>query len=281
MSQFTESLQGRGFIQYFRPELISMKAKSLRVWQRFCELPIELKKSFEYDNQGNMDGAGYEYKTQIGNTLDLKENFHFTMGGLYRITEFLDKITVLHDHVQVKQFIDQSIALVNLVEQDVFNITQLIQRDLKIQHFGYEVINGRNHWILRYLHYFPDQPVGSVLASPHPDKSGLTFYLGETAPGIQYLTKDKQWVNLSTDEDMVTVTPNLQLQYKTHGEVKALYHRVVANEQSMMNGRYSIVLFVPFMHTPQYNKLQNGRTQDFPVGWNYDMPFEDFAKLFI
>jgi hypothetical protein len=71
----------------------------------------------------------------------------------------------------------------------------------------------------------------------------------------------------------------MQLQYK-NSNINALCHRVIANRDTAFIGRYSMVLFIPFLETKMYNKLVLGRLQDQEPGFNYGMPDKQFKALF-
>jgi len=77
------------------------------------------------------------------------------------------------------------------------------------------------------------------------------------------------------------IIPGMRLQYRSGNKLKAIYHRVVATEKTAKEGRFSVVCFVHLKNTPEYNKQKAGRLQEFMPGFNYDMPFEEFKKLFI
>jgi hypothetical protein len=59
--------------------------KAAKAWREFCELPKRVKQRFNYEDMGNLDGAGYELKETAGHTKDLKENFHITLDAFNRL----------------------------------------------------------------------------------------------------------------------------------------------------------------------------------------------------
>ena len=72
----------------------------------------------------------------------------------------------------------------------------------------------------------------------------------------------------------------MQTQLVSNGEVKALCHRVIANEKSFQVGRLAIVCFVGIKGVPLYDKRTHGRLQEFEPGFNYNLAPEKFAQLF-
>ncbi len=136
-------------------------------------------------------------------------------------------------------------------------------------------------WFVRFLHYFGGRKEGDEIATPHVDKSGFTLHLYESDPGLQYLDFAKQWRDMPVSLGETAIIPGMRLQYRSQNRLKAIYHRVIATEKVAQQGRFSVVCFIHLKNTPEYNKQKAGRLQEFPPGFNYDMPFSEFSKLFI
>ena len=276
-SLIEENFKRKGFALLDGRTVTDYVSHAVFGWREFCALPEEVKKMFFYTDD-NVDGSGYEIKKTEGRTLDIKENFHFTFfeaERLFSIARRLDSesFSVAGD------FITSSSALMRNIRYLVEFVSHALrQSSISLYDLPIEVKDYSTRWILRYLHYFPGDE--DEIAKAHVDKSGLTFYLYGSHPGVQYLTPKMEWVDMPYDNSKVIVTPNLQLQYKTEGEIKGFCHRVVSTAETRLHGRYAIVLFIPFMRTPSYDKSAYGRQQDLPVGYNLHMPFDEFSKLF-
>jgi isopenicillin N synthase-like dioxygenase len=131
------------------------------------------------------------------------------------------------------------------------------------------------------LHYFGEREVGEVTASPHIDKGGFTLHLFETDQGLEYLDiKTREWHEMPIGKNETVIIAGARLQNYSENNLKALCHRVVANEKTRRDGRYSAVLFVDFATAPLYDKDKFGRLQGFSAGFNYDMPAQEFSKMF-
>jgi isopenicillin N synthase-like dioxygenase len=143
-----------------------------------------------------------------------------------------------------------------------------------------EVANGESVFFVRFIHYFGDREVGEEIATAHPDQSGFTPHLFESAPGLQRLTYDGRWVDMPVIEGGMVIIPAMQLQLRSEGTLRALCHRVVAVSETMDVGRYSAVCFVQLPRTPKYDKATQGRLQEKEPGFNYQMSYEEFSKLF-
>ena len=255
----------------YSSNLTRLVADAMESWKKFCKLPLDIKSRFTYTNDY---ATGYEFKDEIGETKDQKENFHFILDDLPRLFKIAKQNNI------DGSFVSRAETLLNGIEDSICGFAGLLEREFNIKGLRDEVYLSKGHWLLRYLHYFSGSTYGKVIAFHHCDKVGLTMYLGETTHGVEYYSQNHKWLTMPVLSGQTIITPDLQIQYKTHGELKALYHRVVANEKAAKEGRYSIVCFIPFVKTSFTNKERIGRMQDMPLAFNYDMPFERFSKLF-
>ena len=131
------------------------------------------------------------------------------------------------------------------------------------------------------MHYFGDQQAGAEIAAAHADKGGFTLHLYESDTGLQYYSQDeREWEEMPVDHSETVIIAAMQLQFRSEGEIKALYHRVVATERTAKIGRYSMVCFIPFEFTPQYNKNAYGSMQTHNAAFNYDISHDEFRKYF-
>lgn len=262
----------------YRLDLRKGVIAAVRSWELFCALPKETKQKFTYtEDQGVLDGSGYELKERKGSSLDLKENFHVTLRETKRLDELTKEISIS----QATQFIHDAELLIDLATPIIQEFARGLGRALSLSAFEAEVMSGRKSWIFRYIHYFGGRSVGDQTATPHVDKSGFTLHLFESGPGLEYLGLNKQWQPMPVSEGQTAIIPGVQVQFVSQNKIKALCHRVLATEQSASEGRYSMVCFVPLVKTKSYNKNAQGRLQEFAAGFNYDMPFADFQKLFV
>ncbi len=251
--------------------------EAIDYWKQFCNLGMEDKLRLAYEHLDGL-GIGYEYKPGIGGTFDRKENFHVNMNGMDRLRTLLQEYP--QDDVQ-RSLILATNSLVDAIAPLAVEYANAIEMRCGITGLVSEVLSGISRWLFRYLHYFEGHTVGDEIASAHADKSGFTIYLYESTSGVEWLDASLQWKGASGPIIGYTVMPGMQLQYRTQGVIKAMYHRVVADEYIARHGRYAMVCFIPLMNTPKYDKVRAGRLQDALVGFNYSMPFEKFAELFV
>jgi isopenicillin N synthase-like dioxygenase len=85
---------------------------------------------------------------------------------------------------------------------------------------------------------------------------------------------------MPVSEGETVIIPDMQMQLRSNGELRALCHRVVATPETAKNGRYSAVCFVQFVRTKKYDKDKGGRLQEKEPGFNYKMPPGEFEMMF-
>ncbi|MFA6916492.1 MAG: hypothetical protein WC222_08855 [Parachlamydiales bacterium] len=85
---------------------------------------------------------------------------------------------------------------------------------------------------------------------------------------------------MPVEDKQTVIIPAVRLQLLSKGNLKALYHRVVATKKTARIGRFSMVCFIPFQNTPMYNKKEYGSMQAHDIGFNYNQSHDEFAKLF-
>lgn len=269
-------LETAGFVNVPYPaSLRSSVRMAVQTWQDFCCLGKTTKQKFPY-REDRAGGVGYELKERAGSTLDLKENFQFTRVSSVWLRETAVDVVGLTPI----QLVGCADGLVGLIQSLVVNFAREAEESFALGGLADEVILGRDQWIVRFLHYFGGRKVGDEIATPHADKSGLSLHLYESDPGLQCLGFDGEWRDMPVSDSETVIIPGMRMQFRSKGDLKALCHRVVATPETARTGRYSIVCFIPLINTPAYNKVAAGRLQEFPPGFNYTMPFEEFRKLF-
>lgn len=242
-------------------------------WKDFCHLSKEEKGAFSFLEDTHGDGAGYELKEEKGAKKDLKENFHVTLFQYERLSKVANNRTF--------PFLNDAKILLDRMEPLILQFAKDIAEQYGIDGLVEEVESSKPYWILRYLHYFGDQPEGCEIAAPHADKGGFTLHLYESDEGLQYYCITvRQWKPMPVAEKQTVIIPAMQLQLWSKGDLKALYHRVIATEATSRTGRFSMVCFIPFQSTPMYNKKTFGSMQMHETGFNYSISHQEFASFF-
>ncbi len=247
--------------------------RAVASWKDFCSLTREEKGLFAFLEDTHGDGCGYELKEEKGAGKDLKENFHVTLHQ----SERLEKIALGRSFL----FLQDAKNLLDRMEPIILQYAASLEKEFGLKGLEEEVKLSKPYWTLRYLHYFGNQSEGAEIAAPHADKGGFTLHLYESDEGLQYYSLDKpEWNDMPVNEKQTVIIPSMQLQLISKGELKALYHRVVATNQTAHTGRYSMVCFITLENFPKYRKKDFGNMQSHQTAFNYAMPAQEFSQLF-
>lgn len=108
-----------------------------------------------------------------------------------------------------------------------------------------EMVDG-GYSVLRLLHYprmstetFP----GSIRAAAHEDINFITLLVNATAPGLELLQRNGQWLPVVAPKGSIIIDSADMLANLTNGLLKATTHRVV-NTFASKEPRYSMPFFV-------------------------------------
>jgi isopenicillin N synthase-like dioxygenase len=249
--------------------------KSIGLWKKFTELPVEVKKGLPYSNSA--DGVGYEMKDGSGPKGDRKENFDIAIGGEEWLRQNLEKI----ESPVAREFVTHVTSLVKVMKPTILKFARDVENDFGLTDFEKEVDGSEPGFFVRFIHYFGNREAGEETATAHVDQSGFTLHLFESDPGFQCLSYDGKWIDIPISiGDQTVIINSMQMQLRSNGELKALCHRVVATPETAREGRFSAVCFVQLKNTPKYNKEKGGRLQEKEPGFNYEMPIAEFNGLF-
>ena len=100
--------------------------------------------------------------------------------------------------------------------------------------------------VLRLAHYPPllaDVLPGSLRAAPHEDINLITLLCHATAPGLEILSQEGEWVPVQIKLDQLVVDTGDMLQNLTNGLIRSTTHRVV-NPSQIDQSRLSMPFFV-------------------------------------
>jgi isopenicillin N synthase-like dioxygenase len=84
--------------------------------------------------------------------------------------------------------------------------------------------------VVRIIHYPPlseDAPPGSVRAAQHEDINLMTVLPVSTAPGLELMTNEGEWMAVQTPPDVLVVDTGDMMKLLTGGQLPATTHRVV------------------------------------------------------
>jgi isopenicillin N synthase-like dioxygenase len=216
--------------------------------QQFFAMPSDAKKKYEVAGL-----AGQRGYTSFG-----KE--HAKGSDAPDLKEFFQYGQVVEDNDPVKSEYPEN---VKVNEVQAFNVTfdkayrafeksgrALLQAialylGLDEHYFDEHIHNGNS--ILRAIHYPPitREPKSAIRAEQHEDINLITLLVGASADGLQILTKQNEWVGVTSLPEQIVVNVGDMLQRLTNNKLKSTTHRVVNPPREMWHtSRFSIPFFL-------------------------------------
>ncbi|THU41841.1 isopenicillin N synthase family oxygenase [Niastella caeni] len=216
--------------------------------QQFFALPSDAKKKYEIPGLAGQRGYtsfGKEH-AKGSDAPDLKEFFQFG-----QIVEDSDPIKSEYpDNVHVNDiaaFNTTFTKAYRAFEKSGRALLQAIALYLGLDehYFDRHIHNGNS--ILRAIHYPPitQEPKSAIRAEQHEDINLITLLVGASADGLQILTKQNEWVPVTSLPEQIVVNVGDMLQRLTNNKLKSTTHRVVNPPREMWGtSRFSIPFFL-------------------------------------
>ncbi len=216
--------------------------------QQFFAMPLEKKK--QYDLPGLAGQRGYtsfgKEHAKGSDAPDLKE---FYQHG--QMVEDGDPVKKEYpDNVVIKDIPAFTPTLNKAYRAFEKSGTALLQAialylGLNEHYFDKYVHNGNS--ILRAIHYPPitSEPKSAIRAEQHEDINLITLLVGASADGLQILTKQNEWVGVTSLPEQIVVNVGDMLQRLTNNKLKSTTHRVVnPSRDKWHTSRFSIPFFL-------------------------------------
>lgn len=215
--------------------------------QEFFSLPLEQKKHYEIKGLAGQRGYtsfGKEH-AKGSESPDLKEFFQY---GQKARDGFTDEI--YPDNVSVKEIAGFDRTLAEAYRAFERSGTALLQAialylGLDEHYFDEHVHNGNS--ILRSIHYPPitTEPASAIRAEQHEDINLITLLVGASADGLEILSKQDEWVPVTSLPEQIVVNVGDMLQRLTNNKLRSTTHRVVnPARQFWHTSRFSIPFFL-------------------------------------
>ena len=215
--------------------------------QQFFSLPLEQKKNYEIKGLAGQRGYtsfGKEH-AKGSEAPDLKEFFQY---GQIASENFNEEIYT--DNVSVNEIVhfDQTLAeAYRAFEKSGTVLLQAIALYLRLDenYFDQFVFNGNS--ILRAIHYPPitTEPVSAIRAEQHEDINLITLLVGASADGLEILSKQNEWVPVTSLPEQIVINVGDMLQRLTNNKLCSTTHRVVnPARQFWHTSRFSIPFFL-------------------------------------
>ena len=215
--------------------------------QEFFSLPLEQKRTYEIPELAGQRGYtsfGKEH-AKGSEAPDLKEFFQYgqTPRDNFKEEEYPPNVSVKQVGGFDKTFADAYRAF----EKAGTALLQAIALYLGLDehYFDQYVYNGNS--ILRAIHYPPitHEPKSAIRAEQHEDINLITLLVGASADGLQILTRQQQWVGVTSLPEQIVVNVGDMLQRFTNNKLRSTTHRVVNPPRELWHtSRFSIPFFL-------------------------------------
>lgn len=216
--------------------------------QQFFSLPSDKKRNYEIPELAGQRGYtsfGKEH-AKGSEAPDLKEFFQYgqTVPENHPLKpEYPDNVSV----PEVEGFNETLFKAYRAFEKSGKSLLQAISLYLGLDenHFDDYVEEGNS--IVRAIHYPPItvEPKSAIRAEQHEDINLITLLVGASAGGLEILTKQNEWVGVTSLPDQIVVNVGDMLQRLTNNKLKSTTHRVVNPPRELWHtSRFSIPFFL-------------------------------------
>ena len=221
--------------------------------QQFFALPEAQKNKYEIPGLSGQRGYtsfGKEH-AKGSEAPDLKEFFQYG-----QTVDSNDPMkSVYPDNVIVEEVAPLNPTLFNAYrnfEKSGKALLQAIALYLGLDEFYFDNYVEKGNSILRCIHYPPitQEPKSAIRAEQHEDINLITLLVGASADGLQVLSKQGEWVSVTSLPDQIVVNVGDMLQRLTNNKLRSTTHRVVNPSKELWGtSRFSM----PFFLHPQSN----------------------------
>jgi isopenicillin N synthase-like dioxygenase len=212
--------------------------------QQFFSLPLEKKKQYEIPGLAGQRGYtsfGQEH-AKGSDAPDLKEFFQYGQEAAGEI-KYAPNVRV----VEIRDFNITFMQAYRAFEQSGKKLLQAIALYLGLEEFYFDEWVNDGNSILRAIHYPPitNEPKSAIRAEQHEDINLITLLVGASADGLEILTKQNQWVAVTSLPDQIVVNVGDMLQRLTNNKLRSTTHRVVNPPRELWHtSRFSIPFFL-------------------------------------
>lgn len=250
---YSEKLRDNLFVDIDYPETITGLIGTAGPWREFCELPLDIKKKFEFpDHQAEAD-PGYRFRSKAAGRED-KEYFH-AYPNILDLVEKDGNTDLVENTPALSRFFDYGIEVQKTAHEFALDIGRKMGKE--IPELLALINDGRIKSVLRLLHYTNDIHT-EVIAAQHYDRSLYTLHLYESGDGLQFMNWDMQWTDAPIGLGKTVIFSGYRMEQLTSGALQKTWHRVVRKDA--VRDRLSMVLFVWTDAVPDYDS--NARSQE-------------------
>lgn len=215
--------------------------------QQFFSLPLEKKKEYEVSGLAGQRGYtsfGKEH-AKGSEAPDLKEFFQFGQEPREDYTAEIYPHNVVVS--EIPAFNPTFQKAYQSFEESGKKLLQAIALYLDLDQFYFDDWVNNGNSILRAIHYPPitHEPKSAIRAEQHEDINLITLLVGASADGLQILTKQNEWVGVTSLPEQIVVNVGDMLQRLTNNRLCSTTHRVVNPPREFWHtSRFSIPFFL-------------------------------------
>lgn len=215
--------------------------------QEFFSLPLDKKKGYEVPELAGQRGYtsfGKEH-AKGSDAPDLKEFFQYGQvpEKNFNEEEYPRNVSVN----EIAAFNTTFEKAYRNFEKSGKALLQAIALYLSLDEHYFDSYVDNGNSILRAIHYPPitNEPKSAIRAEQHEDINLITLLVGASADGLQILTKQGEWVGVTSLPEQIVVNVGDMLQRFTNNKLCSTTHRVVNPPREFWHtSRFSIPFFL-------------------------------------
>ena len=239
--------------------------------QQFFSLPLEKKRAYEISGLAGQRGYtsfGQEH-AKGSEAPDLKEFFQYgqTVEDNDPIkSEYPNNVCV----TEIGPFNKTLFEAYRNFEKSGKALLQAIALYLGLEEHYFDQFVQNGNSILRCIHYPPItiEPKSAIRAEQHEDINLITLLVGASAGGLQILTKQGDWVNVTSLPEQIVVNVGDMLQRLTNNKLVSTTHRVVNPSRDLWHtSRFSMPFFLHPRSDMSLACLDNCIDEDHPKAY--------------
>ena len=221
---------------------------SYEVFKAFFALPEETKKRYHVAGGGGARGyTPFGVETAKGaKYFDLKEFWHIGR-EIPDDSKYRDAMPPNLWPAEVEGFQAKGYALYQALDELGTQVLSALALHIGLPEHWFADKTDFGNSILRPIHYPPitADDIPNVRAGAHEDINFITLLVGASAEGLEVLTREGEWLPITTEGDAIVVNIGDMLQRLSNHVYPSTTHRVVnPPNENARKPRYSVPFFL-------------------------------------
>ena len=221
---------------------------SYDVFRRFFALPTDTKMKYHVPGSGGARGyTPFKVETaKDSQYADLKEFWHIGR-EIPRDSKFAELMPPNLWPAEVPDFKRYGYGLYEALDQLGTRVLRALALHVGLPENYFEDKTDLGNSILRPIHYPPitQDNIPNVRAGAHEDINFITLLVGASAEGLEVLTREGEWLPITTEGDAIVVNIGDMLQRLSNHVYPSTTHRVVnPPNENARKPRYSVPFFL-------------------------------------